>query len=222
MIKKRPIITLDGPAASGKGSLSESLAKELNLFHIETGLFYRSLAKNYLDFKNNNHSLVKFLDKIEGEKFFIKNINKKNLYTNSVTEKASLLAKKNTVRKFILRIQKYYIKNYSPLYNGLILDGRDCGTIIAPEADIKIFLTAKLEIRARRRFIQIYEKRSDVTYENILKDISDRDKRDVKRKNSPLVKAEDAILIDNSKISFYDTINVVKKIIFSKLPYLKN
>lgn len=101
-----------------------------------------------------------------------------------------------------------------------MLEGRDCGTVIAPNADVKIFLTANINVRANRRFNQVTQK-SDSDYENILRDLVERDKRDEGRKISPLKKAEDAILLDNTHNSLEETINIVKNIIFSKLPYLK-
>ena len=101
-----------------------------------------------------------------------------------------------------------------------MLEGRDCGTIIAPNADVKIFLSANINVRANRRFKQV-SKKNDSNYESILMDLVERDKRDEGRKISPLKKAEDAILVDNTHNSLEETINIVKNIIFSKLPYLK-
>ena len=99
------------------------------------------------------------------------------------------------------------------------MEGRDCGTVIAPNADIKIFLTASLKIRTKRRYEQSKDK--NLKKEDIYRDLKERDMRDLKRKISPLKKADDAILIDNSDFNLKQTINIVKKLIFSRIPYLK-
>ncbi len=221
MKNKKPIITIDGPAASGKGAVSKNIAQELSLFHLETGLFYRSLALEYIAKNNKNIDINIFLNKIQNQNFFVKNIKKKEIYGDLVTKTASLLAKKKKVRDFIVRMQKIFIKKYLEKYKGIILDGRDCGTVIAPQAEVKVFLTAKLNVRAKRRFKQINEKNLQILYRDIIKDIAKRDERDTKRNHSPLIKAEDSIVVDSSEKNLLETINIVKKIIFSKLPYLE-
>ncbi len=221
MKNKKPIITIDGPAASGKGAVSKNIAQELSLFHLETGLFYRSLALEYIAKNNKNIDINIFLNKIQNQNFFVKNIKKKEIYGDLVTKTASLLAKKKNVRDFIVRMQKIFIKKYLEKYKGIILDGRDCGTVIAPQAEVKVFLTAKLNVRAKRRFKQINEKNLQILYRDIIKDIAKRDERDTKRNHSPLIKAEDSIVVDSSEKNLLETINIVKKIIFSKLPYLE-
>ena len=220
MENKKPIITIDGPAASGKGAVSKNIAQELSLFHLETGLFYRSLALEYIAKNNKNIDLDIFLNSLQNKNFFMKNIVKIEIYGDLVTKTASLLAKKKKVRDFIVRMQKIFIKKYLEKYKGLILDGRDCGTVIAPQADVKVFLTAKLDVRAKRRFKQINEKNLQILYKDIMEDIAKRDERDTKRNHSPLIKAEDSIVVDSSQKNLLETINIVKKIIFSKLPYL--
>lgn len=221
MKNKKPIITIDGPAASGKGAVSKNIAQELSLFHLETGLFYRSLALEYIEKNNKNIDINIFLNKIQNQNFFVKNIKKKEIYGDLVTKTASLLAKKKKVRDFIVRMQKIFIKKYLEKYKGIILDGRDCGTVIAPQAEVKVFLTAKLNVRAKRRFKQINEKNLQILYRDIIKDIAKRDERDTKRNHSPLIKAEDSIVVDSSEKNLLETISIVKKIIFSKLPYLE-
>ena len=218
---KNHIITIDGPAASGKGTISKVLAEELELYHMETGLFYRILAFEYLKVKNDKISLNSFLEKLDKRIFFGNTKNKNEIYGTRVTETSSLLAKKATIRKFIVKVQRDLIKSYSLKYKGIILDGRDCGTVIAPQAVVKIFITAKLEVRAMRRFEQISKKNDEILYENILLELSKRDERDVKRKNSPLHQATGSYLVDSSELNLIDTIKIVKKIILSKLPYLE-
>ena len=131
-----------------------------------------------------------------------------------------ILEKKKKVRNIITNRQQRTLEDYPSKFGGILLEGRDCGTVIAPNANVKIFLTADINVRANRRFKQVKNK-NDSNYENILIDLVERDKRDESRKISPLKKAEDAILLDNTHNSLEETINIVKNIIFSKLPNLK-
>ena len=103
----------------------------------------------------------------------------------------------------------------------IILDGRDCGTVIAPEADLKIYMTASLELRAKRRHTQMQYTGKSLRYEDVYNELKLRDKRDMERDLSPLMKADEAVEVDSTNLSLEETINIVKKIIFSKLPYLK-
>ena len=143
------------------------------------------------------------------------------MYNEEVAEKASYLAKLKEVREFILVKQLETLKNYPISFKGIILEGRDCGTVIAPDADIKFFLTANREVRAKRRHQQLIKKNKNILYENVLYDLKGRDKNDTNRKNSPLVKAKGAIEIDCSYSNVEETIIIVKKFILSKLPYFK-
>ena len=174
----RPIITVDGPAASGKGTISSTLAKDFNLFHLETGLFYR----------------------IIGNEFY------------------GVSKQKEVVRLFVLEKQIEILKTYPVNFNGIILDGRDCGTVIAPNANLKFYLNANLKVRAERRYKQLLRTNNKIKYDDILRDLSLRDQNDINRKNSPLLKADDANEIDCSYKNIEETIMIVKKIILSKLP----
>ena len=216
----RPVITIDGPSASGKGTVTKRVANDLNLFYLETGFFYRVIGKLFLvnPVKDN---IKKFLKNISKESFFLDNKNKFDLYNEEVAEKASSLAKKKEVRKFVLSKQIETLKDYPKEFKGAILEGRDCGTVIAPNADVKFFLTAKLEIRAKRRHQQILIKNKKIKYENVLQNLAIRDRNDISRKISPLVKARDAIEIDCSSTNIEETIMIVKKFILSKLPNFK-
>ena len=216
----RPVITIDGPAASGKGTLTKRIASDYNLFYLETGIFYRVIGKLFL----NNHTqnnIEKFLKDIKKEEFLINTKLKEHLYNEEVAERASYLAKLKEVRKFVLVKQLETLKSYPKNFQGIILEGRDCGTVIAPDADIKFFLTANLEIRAKRRYQQLVKKNKNILYENVLYDLKGRDKNDTSRTNSPLVKAKGAIEIDCSCSDIEETIMIVKKFILSKLPFFK-
>lgn len=220
MINPKYTITIDGPAASGKGSLSKIVSNDLNLYYMETGIYYRIFAKNILNQGFKVEQTLK-IEKYLNKGYFKFDIgDKENIYNDEVSKLASILAKQKVVRSIITNKQQRTLEDYPTIFKGILLEGRDCGTVIAPNADVKIFLTANINVRANRRFKQVSDK-SDSNYENILMDLVERDKRDEGRKISPLKKAEDAILLDNTHNSLEETINIVKNIIFSKLPYLK-
>ena len=220
MNNKKYTITIDGPAASGKGSLSKIVSNDLNLYYMETGIYYRIFAKNILDQGFKEDQTFKIEKYFKEDQFKLNIVNKENIYNDEVSKLASILAKKKVVRSIITNKQQRTLEDYPSTFKGILLEGRDCGTVIAPNADVKIFLTANINVRANRRFKQVSQK-NDSNYEDILMDLVERDKRDESRKISPLKKAEDAILLDNTHNSLEETINIVKNIIFSKLPYLK-
>ena len=220
MINQKYTITIDGPAASGKGSLSKIVSNDLNLYYMETGIYYRIFAKNILDQGFTGEQTLKIEKYLNKDHFKFNIGDKENIYNDEVSKLASILAKKKVVRSIITNKQQRILEDYPATFKGILLEGRDCGTIIAPNADVKIFLSANINVRANRRFKQVSQK-NDSNYESILMDLVERDKRDEGRKISPLKKAEDAILVDNTHNSLEETINIVKNIIFSKLPYLK-
>ncbi len=215
------IITIDGPAASGKGSICKLISRDLNLFYLETGIYYRAFAslvkKKRVDIKEINNFILK-LDAIILQQYLK---NKDYLYSKNITSLSSKLAKLKPVRYFIVSIQQAYLDSYDKKFNGIILEGRDCGTVIAPKANLKIFLTANIEVRAKRRWKQLLKEKNNIKYEEIYKDLNMRDSRDKSRIHSPLIQAKDSILIDNTEYNFEQTINIVKNIIFSKIPTLK-
>ncbi len=217
------VITIDGPAASGKGSLSKKISKELNFYYLETGIYYRGLANLFYKNKSNSSDINSFISTLNIKVFqeYIKK-NKENFYSAKVTKLSSKLAKNVNVRAFIVKIQQEIIISLDKKYYGIILEGRDCGTVIAPYADLKFYLISNLEIRAKRRFKQFVMDKKDISYEQVLSDLKERDIQDKNREHSPLQKPKDAVVIDNSDNNFEATINIVKNIIFSRIPSLKN
>ena len=217
------VITIDGPAASGKGSLSKKISEEFNFFYMETGIYYRGFAslfdKNQADILDLSSFICNM--NITFFKDYIIQNNKK-LYTAKITQLASNLAKNKEIREFIVKIQQDMIITLAKKFNGIILEGRDCGSVVAPQADLKFYLTASLKVRAERRFNQIIKDKKDISYEQVLIDLKERDDQDKNRKHSPLQKPKDAVVIDNSDYNFEETINIVKNIIFSRIPTLKN
>ena len=219
----RKVITIDGPAASGKGSLSKKISKEFNFYYMETGIYYRGFAGLFYQNQVNILDLLSFISNLNIADFkeYVRHNNKK-LYSTKVTKLASKLAKNIEIRRFIVKIQQGMIISLEKKFNGIILEGRDCGSVVAPEADLKFYLTASLKIRAERRFNQFIKDKKDINYEQVLSDLRERDVQDKNRKHSPLQKPKDAIVIDNSDYNFDKTINIVKNIIFSRIPTLKN
>ncbi len=217
------VLTIDGPAASGKGSLSKKISKELNFYYMETGIYYRGFASLFYQNQLNILDLPSFISNLNVAKFkeYITHNNKK-LYSTKVTKLASKLAKNIDVRTFMVKIQQDRIITLEKKFNGIILEGRDCGSVVAPKADLKFYLTATLKVRAERRFNQFLKEKKKISYEQVLSDLRERDVQDKNRKHSPLQKPKGAIVINNSNYNFEETINIVKNIIFSRIPTLKN
>ena len=217
------VITIDGPAASGKGSLSKKISEEFNFFYMETGIYYRGFASLFYQNQVNISDLPTFISDLsvtEFKEYIIHN--NKILYSTKITKAASNLAKNQEVRAFIVKIQQDMIITLEKQFNGIILEGRDCGSVVAPEARLKFYLTARLKVRAERRFNQFVKDKKDISYEQVLSDLKERDVQDKNRKYSPLQKPKGAVVIDNSDYNFEETINIVKNIIFSRIPTLKN
>tara|TARA_Y100000589_G_C27160141_1_gene632406 strand:+ start:1392 stop:2063 length:672 start_codon:yes stop_codon:yes gene_type:complete len=217
------VITIDGPAASGKGSLSKKISEEFNFFYMETGIYYRGFASLFCKNQVNILDLPNFifnLNVTDFKEYIIRN--NKILYLTKVTKLASNLAKNKEVRAFIVKIQQDMIITLEKKFNGIILEGRDCGSVVAPKADLKFYLTASLKVRAERRFNQFIKDKKDISYEQVLSDLRERDVQDKNRKHSPLQKPKGAVVIDNSDYNFKETINIVKNIIFSRIPTLKS
>ena len=218
---KKPILTIDGPAASGKGTVAKKIAQDFNLYYLETGIFYRLLAFEFISLKTKPKNFKCFLKDLNINFLERTDTSKKNLYKVKVSNFASILAQEKLIRNFVVKQQKTIINKYPSEYAGIILDGRDCGTVIAPQADLKIFMTASLSTRCERRLLQMKENSEVLNYEEVYNDLKTRDNRDKQRKLSPLIKAEGSSEIDTTNFSLQEMINVVKKLIFSKIPYLK-
>ncbi|MAI02617.1 MAG: hypothetical protein CMP40_02160 [Rickettsiales bacterium] len=221
-MSKNYIITIDGPAASGKGAISKILSKELNFYYLETGIYYRILARKIKNNKIQKSDYKKYILSLKTNNFDFSIKNREDLYKPEISKLSSFLAKEKIVREFILERQRYLINNSSKKYKGILLEGRDCGTVIAPQADIKIYITSDLNVRAKRRYDQYKAENKEISFDDVYLDLSERDNRDKNRSISPLKKAEDAVEINNTTDNLKETINIVKNIIFSKIPTLKN
>ena len=203
------IITIDGPGGVGKGTLAFSLAKKLNWNVLDSGLIYRLIG--YLFLKEGIDTSKKIISYINKSKIqLITNLNAgiceielndkvlgKELRNENIASKASKFAKEKEIRNVIIKIQR---KAYDPK-KGLIADGRDMGTIIFPEAALKVYLQASPEVRAERRANQLKERGMSVIMHDLLKQIQQRDEEDINRKISPLKPADDSLVIDTSNLS---------------------
>lgn len=188
------IITVDGPAGAGKGTLAKNLAKKLNFAYLDTGLLYRAVAAVSLETPNRLPDFV-------ARNLSPTALSRNDLRTPEVAQKSSELAAIPAVRQALLKFQRQYAQTPPNNKKGCVLDGRDTGTVVCPKADYKFFLTATPEIRAKRRFLELQSQNIVVTYDDVLQEIQQRDDRDRRRSVAPLKPAEDAIRIDSSQLS---------------------
>lgn len=188
------IITVDGPAASGKGTLAKRLAKHYGLPHLDTGLLYRGVGYLMLE---GTHSLddVAAAARIAQE-LDLSKLDQEKLRSDEVGEAASRAAAIPGVRAALLKRQQDFARQPG----GAVLDGRDTGTVIAPDADVKLFVTASPEERARRRHIELAARKTPVEYCEVISDIKKRDERDSGRSIAPLKPAPDAVLLDTTHL----------------------
>ena len=205
------IITVDGPAGVGKGTICKLLAKDLDAKVLNSGEIFRTVAyylkKNKVDFENST-SVIN-----STELFEYKKISANKLYSRDIDLISSKISMIPSLRKIIIKIQKDFIKLNKYRTKTIIAEGRDMGTVIFPKADVKIFMWAKAEIRAKRRFLQINKPLKTQEYNSILQEILYRDMRDMSRKTAPLKPAEDSYLIDNSNLDIEQCFNRILKII---------
>ena len=217
-------IAIDGLVGSGKSTLSTEIAKRLNLKALDTGAIYRGIACYYLklNLPNPNDEIInKFVSNLNVEIKFVENIqnvivNGEN-FTNMLRDEntsmmASLISPYKMIRNKVRLLQQKFASE-----NDCIIEGRDIGTDVLPNAQVKLFLTGNATIRAKRRFLQIKDKPNSPTYEEILEDLNLRDYRDTHREVAPLKPAKDAIIIDSTNMNLEEMINYCVDIIKSKM-----
>lgn len=203
----KPVIAIDGPAASGKGTLARSLAEKLDFAFMDTGALYRATAfellstglsaKDKSDAMDAAKLLVKKIKNAENPQDVLEN---KTLREDKIGKEASRIAAYTVVRNALNQLQRDFAANPGKLYKGAILDGRDIGTVICPDADLKLYITANDEIRAERRLKELQSRGIAATYEAVLKDMRERDARDAERETAPMKPADDAVIIDSSDL----------------------
>lgn len=217
-------IAIDGPASSGKSTIAKLLAEDYGLVYVDTGAMYRALTFQAIKKEvklNQEDKLLELLKKLDitfkrletGQLVFINGHDVTvDIRQNNVTNSVSKVASFEKVRKELVERQRKIAKN-----TGVVMDGRDIGTVVLPEADVKIFLVASVEERAIRRHLENQEKGIESDLENLKEEIIARDNYDTNRKISPLKKAEDAILLDTTNQSIIEVVNECKKIIEKQL-----
>ena len=198
------VIAIDGPAASGKGTVSKAISEKLRFNYLDTGKLYRAIGAKYLE----GHQPIAAAESLESS-----DLAKYDLQKPEIAQAASEIASIPEVRAALLEFQR----NFSQKMPGAVIDGRDIGTIVCPDAKIKIFLTASLEARAKRRYFELYKHDEKISFETILKQIKERDERDQTRSSSPMVAAKDAKIFDTSKLSVNEAVEKVLSYIQTKI-----
>lgn len=202
------IITIDGPAASGKGTVARRVADALDYAYIDTGAIYRLVAKACLDAGvdlSNEQAVIEQAEELS-TRITVQDFQNPDIRSDEVGSAASQIAAMAGVRAALLLIQKNMAHHPPALADGraakgAVMDGRDCGTVICPAARYKFFITAKTEVRAERRTKELQSKGVSCTYEAVLQDMRKRDERDSGRKDAPMKPAKDAITIDTSALN---------------------
>ncbi len=207
-------VSIDSPAAAGAGTQAKLISKHFNLLHLDSGRIYRFIAyiKMTDPFKFNYKYIKNKMNKLK-----IKDLQNKKLSSDKVATIASIIAKDKKIRKLAHAFQLECAYNPPKKYDGSCLDGRDIGSVIVKDADVKLFITAKVEIRAMRRFKELRAKNKKISYKEVLKSIRKRDKSDKNRKISPLKKTKDMYLINSSSESISTCFMKIKKIIDRKI-----
>ena len=188
------VIAIDGPAASGKGTISKAISEKLQFNYLDTGKLYRAIGARYLE---------GYPPIVAAQSLDSKDLDKYDLQKQEIAQAASEIALIPEVRAALLEFQR----DFSQKMPGAVLDGRDIGTIVCPDAKIKIFLTASLEARAKRRYIELYKNDQKISFKTILEQIRERDERDQTRSSSPMVAASDAKIFDTSELSINEAVD---------------
>lgn len=201
------VIAIDGPAGSGKGTLGRRLAEELNFAFLDTGALYRVVAFVMIEMGGDPEYSgdISFAIQAAQRHMTPELLERPELRREDVAAMASKVAAVPAVREALLKQQQDFAKTVPEGYKGVILDGRDIGTVVCPDADIKLFITASAETRAERRFKEHQAANKNTSYDDILADMIERDKRDSTREIAPTKPAQDAVVVDTSDWGIEDT-----------------
>lgn len=226
---KKITIAIDGFSSTGKSTVAKQLAKFLGYIYVDTGAMYRAVAffvmqNNWISEKEiNKVEIVKNLDKIKLRfqfnaalgfaEMYLNDVNvEREIRTIEVSQNVSRVAEISEIRAKLVQQQKEMGKN-----KGIVMDGRDIGTVVFPDAELKLFMTASAETRAERRFNELVEKGQQVTFQEVLENVQQRDYIDTHRDDSPLVQAEDAVVIDNSVLTKEEQFQIILNLVQKKL-----
>ena len=217
------IITIDGPAAAGKGTLAAILANKYHLAYFDTGMVYRAVGLTMLLAHDDIHN-QELAEKTAQQLTFIKmmEISKHPDFRSNIgSSAASIVSAHPKVRLALLKMQQNFA--LKPTFadgnpaQGVVYDGRDTGTVICPNADVKLFITASTQVRAQRRFDEYKKKGISTSYEEVLNDMIIRDQRDSQRSTAPMKPADDAVIIDTSKLNIQEVADIASRIVEKKL-----
>lgn len=186
-------VAIDGPAAAGKGTISKAVAEALGFAHLDTGLLYRAVGARHLQGEDPLSA---------AQSLTADDLANPDLRTAAVAQAASKVAVLPDVRAALVDFQRAFVRREG----GAVLDGRDIGTVICPDAEAKLFVTARAEIRAERRFKELCEKGQVTDYETVLADVKERDRRDSERATAPLKPTHDAVIVDTSDLAIDEAI----------------
>ena len=207
------VIAIDGPAAAGKGTLARKLSSHYGFAYLDTGSLYRAVGQAVRDQgldPSNAEAALKAAQTLDVSK-----IDERAIRTREAGEAASVVAVMQPVRDAILQFQRDFAANPPAGLPGAVLDGRDIGTVVCPQADVKIYVTASPEIRAHRRWLELKTSGSDVSEAQVLEDTRERDRRDSGRATSPMRPADDAHLLDTTNLSieaaFGEAVRIIDK-----------
>lgn len=219
-------VAIDGPAGAGKSTIAKACAKELGFIYVDTGALYRAVALNALrnGVLNDEKGIVEMLkettvelkfDETNTQRVFLNGKDVSNLIrTPEISMGASNVSKIPQVREFLLELQRSIARE-----NNVIMDGRDIATVVLPNANVKIFLSASAECRAERRYKELIEKGEKVTYEEVLADVNARDYQDSHREIAPLKPTKDSVMADTTSLSLAEGTELIKNIIKGEMKW---
>ena len=225
MTKRNYAIAIDGPAGAGKSTMARRVAKDLGFVYVDTGAIYRTVGY-HMDFygigPKDTDGVTRLIGDVNIEiKYDEAGVQRMILNGHDVTDEirtpemsaiASAISTQKVVREYLLEMQRELARTHN-----VVMDGRDIGTVVLPGADVKIFLTAAPEVRARRRFDELTAKGEKVTYEKVLEDLLKRDEQDTNRKIAPLRQAKDAVRLDTSELDIEGAVAAIESIVKEKL-----
>lgn len=217
------IIAIDGHSGCGKSTTSRLLAKNLNFKYLDSGAMYRAVTLYFVNKGVSQNDTKKIKDELnniiidfkyveDNQHIFLNDQDVENeIRSDEISNQVSLFSSNSSIRKFLVNKQKTFGIN-----KNIVVEGRDITTVVFPDAEIKVFMTADIQVRAKRRFNEMKSKNPDITYSDVIKNLEDRDVQDSTRKDSPLMVADDAFILDTSDLEINDQVDKIINFISNK------